>query len=816
MPDLPSGTVTFLFTDIEGSTRLLQELGAGYADALATHRRLLREAFTRHGGVEVDTQGDAFFVAFARAGDAVTAADEAQRVLADGPVRVRIGIHTGEPTLAEEGYVGMDVHRGARIAAAGHGGQILFSQSTRELLDAQFDIRDLGEHRLKDLAEPEWLFQLGQGDFPPLKSLNNTNLPRPASSFIGRERELEQVVSLLRNSGRLVTLTGPGGSGKTRLAIEAAAELLPDYRNGVFWVGLAALRDPGLVTGALAQTLAATGELSEHISERELLLLLDNFEQVVEAAPQLSALLESCPNLRLLLTSRELLRVQGEIEYAVPPLPELEAVELFCARSQLEPNATIAGLCRHLDNLPLAVELAAARTSVLSPAQILERLSHRLDLLKGRRDADPRQQTLRATIEWSYDLLADREQRLFQRLSVFLGGCTLQAAEEIVDADLDTLQSLVEKSLVRHADERFWMLETTHEYALERFEQSDEAEKVQKRHASYFLAFVEDRDTRFPGREESLTLEQLNSEHDNLRAALRSAIDRGDAESALRLAIGLQRFWRLRGHLSEGRSWLEEALATGDHSPRLRAQGLRALANVAGSQGDAAASITAADEALRVFRARGDVAEMIDCLNALGAAMTIQGDLRRARCYSEESEQLANASDDTYRLAVARGNLGDLALYEGAYGRAQRLFEQSEKLSRELGLEREVAIWLGNAGLAALHLTQFDRAAALLRESLALSNSLSYVEQIVYATEGLGAVLAGQAEWELAVKVLAGAQTIAESIGIELQPFEQQMHDRAIKLARSGLAQGRFDAAWAAGEGMPQEEVISHALGALG
>jgi class 3 adenylate cyclase len=392
--ELPSGTVTFLFTDVEGSTKLLHEFGPErYAESLAEHRSVLREAFERHGGVEVDTQGDAFFVGFPTAPGAFAAAREAQTAL---QIPVRMGIHTGTPLLTEEGYVGPDVHRAARIAAAGHGGQVVVSAATAAL--AEGELTELGEHRLKDFAEPVALFQLGEEPFPPLKTISNTNLPRPASSFVGRERELAELGALLQDGARLVTLSGPGGSGKTRLAIEAAAELVPAFTAGVFWVPLASLRDPALVTETIGQVLGAKDGLAEHLGERELLLLLDNFEQVVEAAPELSRLLEACPRLKLLVTSRELLRIRGEREYPVPPLREPEAVELFCARSQLEPSETIAEVCRRLDELPLALELAAARTSVLSPARILERLGQRLDLLKGGRDTEARQQTLRATI----------------------------------------------------------------------------------------------------------------------------------------------------------------------------------------------------------------------------------------------------------------------------------------------------------------------------------------------------------------------------------------------------------------------------------
>ena len=569
---LPSGTVTLFFSDIEGSTRLLEQLGAeGYRDALAEHQRLMREAFALHEGTEVDTAGDAFFVAFERPMDAVAAAGAAQAALAGGPIRVRMGIHTGVPIVDPPTYVGRDVHLAARVMSAGHGGQVLLTRATAELLDG-VELCDLGEHRLKDFAEPVSLFQLGEESFPPLKTISNTNLPRPVSSFVGREQEVGEVVALIREGARLLTLTGPGGSGKTRLAIEAAAEVAPEFNAGLFWVGLASLREPGLVVATITQTLGAKDDLAEHIAGRELLLLLDNVEQVVSAAPQLADLIEACPNLVLLVTSRELLRVRGEVEYRVLPLAEADAVELFCGRARVAPSAAVGELCRRLDSMPLALELAAARASVLTVEQILERISQRLDLFKGGRDADPRQATLRTTIAWSHDLLSPREQQLFARMAVFVGGCTLDAAEEVADADLDTLQSLVEKSLLRRTDDRFWMLETIREYALDRLDREDRADELRRRHADFFRDLVEGLESMFLGPQETEAFDQLRSELGNLRAALEWMIDRGAGDAALRLATGgLQRFWRVSGHLAEGRDWLEKALGlAGDE--RLRAQ----------------------------------------------------------------------------------------------------------------------------------------------------------------------------------------------------------------------------------------------------
>ena len=556
--DLPAGNVTVLFTDIEGSTRLIEELGeSGYVDALAEHRGLLRAAFTAHDGVEVDTQGDAFLYAFADPAEALTAAAEGQEALAAGEVRVRMGVHTGELQLTGEGYAGRELHRAARIAASGHGGQIVVSAATRALVGG--GLTELGEHRLKDFDEPLPLFQIGSQRFPPLKTLSNTNLPRPASSFVGRARERDELLGLLRNGSRLVTLSGPGGSGKTRLALEVASELVSGFKAGVFWVGLAALRDPALVTESVAQTLGARRGLAEHIGERELLLLLDNFEQVVEAAPKLSQLLETCPNLKLLVTSRELLRIAGEVDYPVPPLAAREAVELFCERSRLEADKTIAELCRRLDELPLAVELAAARTRVLAPVEILDRLGQRLDLLKGGRDTDPRQQTLRATISWSHDLLTDDERQLFARLAVFAGGFTLDAAEDVCDADLDLLQSLVDKSLLRHTGNRFWMLETVREFARERLQERQEPGEIHERQARGLtcgLAKTAHGELRGAAAEEWLG--RLDDDLENLRRAIGWAREH-DQRMEVELVGAAWYFLFMRGLVREALNYLVHA-----------------------------------------------------------------------------------------------------------------------------------------------------------------------------------------------------------------------------------------------------------------
>ena len=657
--DLPAGTVTFLFTDAEGSTRLLHELGAdAYAEALADHRRVIRAACTAEHGVEVDTQGDAFFFAFPTAPGALAAASSFTEALAPGPIQVRVGLHTGAPLLTAEGYVGDDVHFAARVASSGHGGQVLVSAATAALVEPNDTVSqgvvlvDLGEHRLKDIEQAVTIYQLGDGSFPPLKTISNTNLPRPASSFLGREAELAEVRTRIEDGARLVTLTGPGGTGKTRLALEAASRLVPSYRAGVFWVGLASLRDPAPVVETIAQTLGAKDGLASHVGERELLLLLDNLEQVSEAAPELSSLLESCPNLTLLVTSRELLRVSGEVEYPVPPLAEPEAVSFFCARSQLEPSDEIVEVCARLDSLPLALELAAARTKALSPAQILERLSGRLDLLKGGRDADPRQQTLRATIEWSYELLTPEEQKLFARLSVFAGGCTLEAAEEVVDADLDTLQSLVEKSLLRFTDSRYWMLETIREYAGERLELAGAGNGIRGRHAEWMTSVVE--------RDAGAAAAEL----DNLRGALGWARDVGAGDLELRLANATRRYWANAGHVCEGLDWLSGAAERGP-----------------AYMGEQRAMVMA---------------------TATFCALRI-GDLQRAFDIAETQLDLSRVMGGR-ALAVGLGGLATVFEQAGDLGRSSELFDQAVELARVAGSPSVLAATLFNS--ASPHFTQ--------------------------------------------------------------------------------------------------------------
>jgi predicted ATPase/class 3 adenylate cyclase len=773
---LPSEAVTFLFTDVEGSTRLLHELGTeAYAEALAEHRRVLRKVFAAEGGLEVDTQGDAFFYVFTDARAAAAAGAAANAALEPGLIRIRMGLHTGEALVTGDGYVGEDVHLGARVAAAGHGRQVLLSAATRALLDG--DVTDLGEHRLKDFAEAVAIFQLGDERFPPLKTISNTNLPRPASSFVGRERETAEVAELVRGH-RLVTLSGPGGSGKTRLSIEAASELVGEFKAGVFWIGLAALRDPTLVLETVGQTIGATDGLADHIGERELLLLLDNLEQVIEIAPELASLVEVCPNLHLLVTSRELMHVRGEVEYPVPPLAQPEAVTLFSERSGLDPDETTAELCRRLDNLPLAVELAAARTGVLTPPQILDRLAQRLDLLKGGRDAEARQHTLRATIEWSHDLLADDEKQLFARLSVFTGGSTLDAAEEIVEADVDELQSLVDKNLVRRTGERFWMLETIREFARERLAASDDRDAIGRRHAEWFLALAEEAEPFLKGAEQAVWLERLEDEHDNLRTSLDWFFAHGDVDGAVRLAETLWPFWYMHGHVTEARRWLRRALEVAPDEPSAaRAHLLHGTGYLACEQNENEEGLAMLEASLACAKEVGDTAAA-----ALAAALvcSIQADAststpdrRAALAVGEEAVALARATGDDFVLGIALNNVGGVMAVLGESERATAYFQESLELRRRTGDASRIATSLSNLAEISLKEGNTNQAATMFAEAAEIATAIGDKRGILYALAGLGRVAYCQDRWEEAGTHARESLRLAQELGMKLPAVQE-------------------------------------------
>jgi len=762
MLDLPTGTITLLFTDIEGSTSLLQQLGKRYSQVLGECRDLLRAAFHQYHGHEVDTQGDAFFVVFARATDAVSAAVTAQRAIATHPwpegvaVRVRMGLHTGEPQRSAEGYVGLAVHQVARIMSAGHGGQVLLSQTTRDLVEHELpggvNLRDLGEHRLKDLQYPSHLFQLViaglPADFPPLKTLDThpNNLPIQPTSLIGREKEVAAVQHLLRREDvRLLTLTGPGGTGKTRLGLQVAAELSERFLDGVFFVNLAPISDPALVVPTIAQILEVKETVEQSLlellktslRERQLLLLLDNFEQVVSAASDVADLLAACPKLKVIATSRAVLHVRGEQEFAVPPLavpdpnhlPDLvalsqyEAVALFISRAQaVKPDfqvtnanaPAVAEICVRLDGLPLAIELAAARIKLLPPQALLARLERRLAVLtSGARDVPVRQQTLRNTIEWSYHLLDAAEQRLFRRLSVFVGGCQLSAVEAVCsalgDGDgavpvLDVVASLIDKSLLQQVEQvgeegkepRLRLLETIREYGLECLAASGEMEVTRQAHAAYYLWLAEEGEPELLGPQQAVWLQRLEGEHDNLRAALRWSLEQGETgqsqEMALRLSAALWWFWLVRGHRSEGRAFLEQALAASEGVvASVRAKVLIVASQFALNQGDMDRAKALAEESLALSRQLRYTWGIGYSFNLLGEFASMRGNFAAARLLNEEALVLQRETGDQEQVTYSLAGLGDLASLQGEYTRGRTLLEESLAIHRELGNTRGIA-----------------------------------------------------------------------------------------------------------------------------
>ena len=808
MRDLPTGTITLLFTDIEGSTQLLHQLDDGYGELLASCRALLRSAFQGQRGHEVDTQGDAIFAVFARASDALSAAVAAQRALATYSwpqgvaVRVRMGLHTGEPSRVTEGYVGLDVHRAARIMSAAHGGQVLLSQTTRDLVAHDgaegVSLRDLGEHRLKDFVQAMRLYQVViaglPADFPPLKTLDGRadTLPVPPTALVGREDEVAQIGKLLRREDvRLVTLTGPGGTGKSRLSIQVAAGLRDVFMGGVFFVSLAPITDPMLVLPTIAQVLgirdgagqALALRVVETLQRRPVLLVLDNFEQVVGAAGQVADLLASCLRLKVLVTSREVLHVRAEHEFAVPPLalpdparlPRLAAlarfssVALFVQRVQaVKPefrlttaNAReVAEICVRLDGLPLAIELAAARMKLLSPQALLARMGRLLTLLTGgARDVPTRQQTLRNTISWSYHLLNAQEQRLFRWLSVFVGGCTLQAAEAVCAGtgdEMDDIASLIDKSLLRSIEQtgedseepRLLMLETIREYGQELLASGGEATDARQAHADHFLLLAEEAVPALDGPLLTSWLDRLEQEHDNLRAALHWFLEAGQAVMALRLCSALERFWVVRGYRNEGLTFLERALGgSAEVAPSVRAKALLAAARLSFMQSDYDRGKALAQESLALFRELGDKRGIALSLNRLGIAAWRRADFPTARVLMEEDLALYKELGNPDRIAWSLFALGLLNIKQGEYIRASASFEEGLALFRRLDNKRGIAASLTQMA-AALFVSQGDQTMVypLLAQGLSLDREVGDKEGMAVSSLLLGSVVLKQGD----------------------------------------------------------------------
>jgi predicted ATPase/class 3 adenylate cyclase len=871
MPELPSGTITFLFTDIEGSTRLLQELGDAYRAVQDRHGEIIRRAIGDAVGTEVRTEGDSFFAVFVTPRNAVSAAVAIQRDLASEPwthgrpLRVRMGLHTGEGVLGGDDYIGIDVNRAARIAAAAWGGQILVSEATKAMVeDSLLDgvvMRALGTHRLKDLARPEKLYDLAivglPGDFSPPRTLEvPSNLPAQLTSFVGREAEVARVKELLA-ANRLLTVTGPGGTGKTRLALRVAAEVTSDFSGGVFFVDLAAISDPALVIPTIAATLGIREEgwerpvresLEDHLRDRQLLLVLDNFEQVLDAAGSVTQLLAAAPSLKVMVTSRAVLRVRGEQDVPLSPMnvpdpsivPTLEglrrneAVALFVQRATaVDPNFSlthegalqVGEIVARLDGLPLAIELAASRVAVLSPAAMLQRMDHRLHLLVGgARDLPARQQTLRATIGWSYELLGENERVLFRRLSVLSGGSTLEVAGAVCGRDgdagiavLEGLTALVDSGLVRahdtpEGDVRFSMLQTVREFASERLEAEDDRPAIERRHAAWSLRLAEAAEPHLRGPELGRWLSTLEIEHDNLRAALAWAIDSGDAATGLQLVGALWRFWHLGGHLSEGRRWTTAVLTLPSAARRTvaRARALAAAGGLAYWQNDVAAVRKAYEEALAISRELGDEPGIAEGMYNLGFAYGLVPPKAGSVSLFVESRKLFERLGNQRGIADSLWALALLARLRGEFELARGQAEESVHRHRRVGDTFGLIDALGELGRAALGLGDLDVARASFLETLDVLGAIGYRTAVAIALENLAALEIRLGHGDRALRLGGAAEALKESAGGQVPPEFADLPDPR-EAVRSWLEEERVAAAWKEGRAMSLDEAVSYA-----
>jgi predicted ATPase/class 3 adenylate cyclase len=895
-----SGTVTFLFTDIEGSTRLLQDLGDRYVGLLAQHNEILRDAFISFGGREAGNEGDGLFFIFASARGAVAAALEAQQRLAaqewpDGAtVKVRMGMHTGEIISDQHGYVGIDLHRAARIGAAAHGGQVVLSQATRELVGNDLPpgatLIELGSFQLKDLIHSQRLFQAVlpgmRTEFPPLRNVQSTpdNLPKLGSRFVGRDRELELAVAAL-HSIRLVTITGPGGVGKTRLAVEAAAQSRPSFPDGIWMVELATVTDPDRLLHTIASVMRLADQpgkelmdtILEYLRGHKTLVILDNCEHLLdEVARTASRLLDACPMVSVMTTSQETLGLPGEAVILVAPMTvptgsssvdtalSFDSIELFVERARsVVPDFTldqrnlpaVIDICRRLDGLPLAIELAAARVKALSPAQIAERLADRFRLLTGgSRTALPRQQTLRGAIDWSFDLLSAEERLLLCRLSVFAGSFGLEAAEDITEGTgidridvLDLLAGLVSRSLVVaeeiEGEQRFRLLQTIRQYAAERLAEGGDAEERRRRHRDWYLGLAERARPRLEGPDGPDWLDRLDREHDNLRAALAwSAEAAGETERGMRLAEALWRFWEIRGHLVEGRSQIERFTSRSPVDTALRANALTGVAILADHQGDYAASIRFHEESLEVHRRLGNPQAIGFALNNLANAAAKAGDRARARHLYEETVDLirstgdergtafalinmASTCDDPHearrqfdeaidimrRLADAWGaafvldNYGVIALEDGDLGFAKEVHEEAKTIYESLGDGRGVARALTHLGDVARMAGDRAEARRLYQASLVIRNEMGDRLGLAWTLERLAPVAGHPAA---AARMLGAASRIRTAIRAPLGMSEQVDWDRDLAALSEALGPEELATRMAEGSQLEIEQVM--------
>ena len=855
---LPTGTLTFLFTDIEGSTRLVQELGAErYGDVLELHRRLLREAIAANGGTEVSTDGDSFFVVFDDPAAALGTTADGQRALgaANWPhgireVRVRMGLHTGDGVVAAGTYVGAAVNRAARIAAVAHGGQVVLSSVTRRLVEGLMldgtRLRDLGEHRLKDLAEPERIAQLViaglPADFPPLRSLEAipNNLPLQLTSFIGRDEDIVAVAELVRTA-RLVTLTGPGGTGKTRLALQVAADIADRYADGVWFVQLAPISDPSLVASTIAAAIGLRSvgarpirdALVDRLRDEEALIVLDNVEQVVEAAPLVGDLLREAPRLRVLATSRIVLRLSGEQEVPLDALGDDEGVRLFVERARAvrpdfaltdENGPVVAEIVGRLDRLPLAIELAAARSRLLTPSAMLSRLDRRLDLLAAdMRDLPARQRTIRGAIDWSYDLLDADLRRLFARLAVFVGGGTLDDIEAVIGgldpAGVDVLaglETLVEHSLVRRTEDgvdiRFVMLATIGEYALEKLAGSVEESSVRDRHAAHFLTVAENAAPQLTGTDQVRALDRLDAERDNLRAAMGHALDAADARLALRLCSSLWRYWQIRGQLFEGMERTREALAipgAEDH-PREYLSALDAAGGLTWWLGDYVACEGFYRRALDGHIAAGDERAIARAYYNLSFPTTFIGQAEAAVKLAVEARDRLDRLGDADGVARARWGLGIFALTSGDLETARRESEAAVEHFRGTSLRFDLGWALFGRGQVAYRQDELDLADRTWGEALRIFDQVADSAGVAMLLDARASLLARRGDRARAARLSGAVARLERTIGAGLMPRNRILRGYDPASLREDP---ETRDAWHAGENLSVDEAVADALG---
>ncbi|GIV98259.1 MAG: hypothetical protein KatS3mg057_2916 [Herpetosiphonaceae bacterium] len=887
---LPGGIITFLFTSIEGSTRLWERYPDLMQSVLRRHHEILRSTIEGLGGYIFDIVGDAFYAAFTDPYAAFSAALTAQRALMAEPwgeigeLLVRMALHTDSAEPDGSGYVSLPLNRVARLLEAGYGGQILLSQTTQQMihdrLPPDVTLRDLGVRRLRDLLHPMTIFQVIapglRAEFPPLKTLDTRsfNLPAYPTSFIGRHPELMSVRALLRRPEvRLVTLTGPGGTGKTRLGLRVAADLLDEFTHGACFVGLASISDPSLFNAAVAQALGLKDAGSQPVAEklksflrdRNLLLVLDNFEHVISAAPAVTELLTAAPRLKVLVTSREVLRVYGEYEFPVPPLAlpnpahvqtlealaDEPAVALFLERARAvnpdlefgdEDLRAVAKICVRLDGLPLAIELAAAWTRELHPRDILERLDSRLELLTGgARDLPARQQSLRATIDWSYHLLSNTEQHLFALLGVFAGGCTVEAVAAVAGASLENsadseprdldleeiLALLVDKSLLGLEERdigdgiierRFVMLETIRGYARELLVARGELETLCRRHAEYYLALAEH--VAGAGEEESERwTDRLEREYANIRAALEWSLTAQDgAEVGLRFGWALLNFWELRGLLSEGRTYLGRILSRSIFSgiPRTQAKARARALSVAGrlafSQGDYLEARALLQESLTLFQTAGDASDISTTMARLGMVIFCMGDCSTARALLQQALALFHEVRNLSGTIYALNTLGEIARHEGDYEQAEQFYSQALELSRQIGSRQRTILSLHNLGHLALHCGDNTRAETLFAESLHLSRQLGYRMGIALCIFGFGRLAADRGQFERAARLLGAADAILAAIDAAFELTDRTDFEQSLSYVHAHLSETVFLSAYEEGRLMALDRAIEYAL----